>query len=105
MAWQRVASVSEVTEGTPLLIVLAETDIAIFRVGDEVFATDDICSHAEASLCEGDQHGYLIECPRHGGRFDIRTGQAKKFPAISAIQTFPVKIEEGNLFIDDDELT
>ncbi|AEJ41474.1 Rieske (2Fe-2S) iron-sulfur domain protein [Sulfobacillus acidophilus TPY] len=99
MAWQPVAQADEIREGQPVLVVVGEDDIALYRVQDEIFATEDLCSHAEASLSEGDQHGYIIECPRHGGRFDIRTGKAKHFPAVSPIRTYPVKIENGTVFI------
>jgi len=99
VAWQPVAQADEIREGHPVLVVVGEDDIALYRVQDEIYATEDLCSHAEASLSEGDQHGYIIECPRHGGRFDIRTGKAKHFPAVSPIRTYPVKIEDGTVFI------
>jgi 3-phenylpropionate/trans-cinnamate dioxygenase ferredoxin subunit len=90
----------DVVEGQPALAVVGDTEIAVFRVGSDVFAIDDLCSHAEASLSEGDQYEYIVECPRHGGRFDIRTGKARHFPAFSPIRTFPVKIEDGAIYVD-----
>lgn len=103
MAFTRVMEASDVQEGHPALIVLGDTEVAVFRVDDEFFAIDDLCSHAEASLAEGDQYGYIIECPRHGGRFDVRTGKAMHFPAFSPVRTFPVKVEDGAVYIDVEE--
>ncbi len=97
--WRRVASMSEVQPGAPMLVVVDNEDIALFRVNDEIFATDDLCTHAEASLVEGDQNGYLITCPRHGGQFDIRTGAPKHFPVFSPIRTYPVRIDNDDIFI------
>ncbi|MCY0881189.1 MAG: non-heme iron oxygenase ferredoxin subunit [Firmicutes bacterium] len=101
----RVASLEDIQEGRPFLVTLEDYDIALYKVKDSFFATDDLCSHAEASLCEGEQRGFTIECPRHGGSFDIRSGKATHFPAFSPIQTYPVKVEDGALFIelDDDD--
>lgn len=89
----------DIREGEPLLVEFEEEDVTLFRVGDEVFATEDLCTHAEASLSEGEQAGYLITCPRHGGQFDIRTGRATHFPAFSPIRTFPVSIKHGEVYI------
>lgn len=98
--WVRVASVEELKEQNPLLVVLDNEDVALYRVKDQYFATDDLCSHAEASLAEGDLKGYLIHCPRHGGQFDVRTGEAKHFPAYAPIRTYPVKVDGHDIFID-----
>jgi len=98
--WVRVASVDELKQQNPLLVVLDDEDIALYRVKDQYFATDDLCSHAEASLSEGDLKGFLIHCPRHGGQFDVRTGAARHFPAYTPIRTFPVKAEGNEIFIE-----
>ncbi|AUW93495.1 MAG: non-heme iron oxygenase ferredoxin subunit [Sulfobacillus thermosulfidooxidans] len=98
--WVRVASVNDIVAGEPFLVPMEDDDIALYQVNGEYFATDDLCSHAEASLCEGDLVGYIIHCPRHGGQFDVRTGEAKHFPAYAPIRTYPVKVEGSDLFID-----
>lgn len=102
MAFTRVIDAAEVVEGHPVLVVVGDTEVALFRAGEEYHAIDDLCSHAEASLSEGEQYGCIVECPRHGGRFDIRTGKAKHFPAFSPVRTFPLKVEDGGIFIDVD---
>ena len=98
--WKRVAAASEVLEGAPLLVVVEGEDIALFRVKNDVFATDDLCTHAEASLVEGDQEGFIITCPRHGGQFDIRTGAPKHFPVFSPIRTYFVRVEDNDVYIN-----
>lgn len=100
MAWERVAALADVVEGRPHLVVVGDEEITLYRVKDDIFATEDLCTHAEASLAEGEQRGYVIECPRHGGQFDIRTGAPKHFPAFSPLRTFAVKVEDGAIFVD-----
>jgi p-cumate 2,3-dioxygenase ferredoxin subunit len=75
--------------------------VAIYRVNGEFFVTDDTCSHGEASLSEdGSLDGYEVECSWHFGRFDVRTGQPSAMPCEVPIRSWPVKIENGRVFID-----
>lgn len=73
--------------------------IAVFRLGEEFFATDDTCSHGAASLSEGDVTDGMVECPFHSGGFDIRTGEAKRLPCTKAIAVYPVVIENGQVYV------
>lgn len=74
--------------------------IAMFRVDDEVFAIGDRCSHAEASLAEGEVFDGSVECPRHGSEFDLRTGEPSSLPATSPVPSYPVTIEDGIVFLE-----
>jgi 3-phenylpropionate/trans-cinnamate dioxygenase ferredoxin subunit len=65
----------------------------------EFFATDGLCSHENVHLCDGLVMGHLIECPKHNGQFDYRTGEAKRTPACVNIRTYPVKVENGQVFV------
>lgn len=77
--------------------------LAIYQVDGEVFVTDDICSHGEASLSEdGSLEGYQVECSWHFGRFDIRNGEPCAMPCELPIRAWPVKIEDGRVFVDRD---
>lgn len=76
--------------------------IVLYRVGNEIFATEDLCSHAEASLSQGDQQGFVIACPQHGGEFDVRTGKAVHYPAFSPVTTFPVRLDGNDVYLDFD---
>jgi nitrite reductase/ring-hydroxylating ferredoxin subunit len=98
--WVKVAAASAVKEGAPVAVSVEDWEVALWKVGNHWFATDDLCSHAEASLVEGEQQGYRIICPRHGGQFDMRTGAALRFPAATPIATFRVKVEGDDLWVE-----
>lgn len=74
--------------------------IALYQVDGEIFATDNICSHGNARLCDGFLEGHEIECPLHQGKFDIRNGKAMCAPLTEDIRTYPVKIEGDRVFIE-----
>jgi 3-phenylpropionate/trans-cinnamate dioxygenase ferredoxin subunit len=81
-------------------IVDGETAVALFRVGDRVHAIADRCSHAEASLSEGDVFDDEVECPRHGAAFDLTTGKALTLPATMPVSVYATEVRDGNLFIE-----
>ena len=70
----------------------ARYDVAVARDGDEVFAIQDLCSHAAVALTEGEVEDCTIECWLHGSRFDLRTGKPTSFPATEPVATFPVDV-------------
>jgi 3-phenylpropionate/trans-cinnamate dioxygenase ferredoxin subunit len=72
----------------------------VFRIGDEVHAIDDRCSHAEASLAEGEVFDNEVECPRHGAAFDFTTGKALTLPATQPVAVFATQVRDGNVFIE-----
>ena len=69
-------------------------DVCVVKVGSEVFAIGDTCSHSDASLSEGEVSGSKIECWLHGAEFDLRTGQALTPPAVEAVATYKVEIKD-----------
>ncbi len=78
--------------------------IAVFKLNDGYYAIDDTCSHDEASLVEGDiLDDHIIECPMHGAQFDIKTGKNLSFPAVTPVKSYPVKVENGVIFLEIDE--
>jgi 3-phenylpropionate/trans-cinnamate dioxygenase ferredoxin subunit len=95
----KVAAVQEIPENERLFIEINELPIVIFSLNGEFFATGDICSHDRGPIGEGQIEGYEAICPRHGARFDIRTGKVTRFPAASDIPSYPVKVEEGYLYL------
>ena len=73
--------------------------VVIARDG-EYFVTDDICSHGQASLFEGELIGHEILCPHHHGGFDIRSGMPTRAPCVTAVRSYAVRVDDGVLFID-----
>ncbi len=74
-------------------------EVAIFKLDDGVYAIDNICSHEFSQLSEGMVVKGDVYCPKHGSRFDIRSGAVKDFPATRGVKTFPVKIEDGYVWV------
>ena len=83
-------SFESLVESTPIKFDLNGTPVCVTRIGDEVFAIADTCSHSEASLSEGDVTGFKIECWLHGAEFDLRTGEVATPPASIPVETFEV---------------
>jgi naphthalene 1,2-dioxygenase ferredoxin component len=97
--WLDAAADADLWEGAGTPVVLQGREIALFRIGTETFATDNLCTHGHARLCEGFVEGFEIECPVHQGRFDLRSGAATCAPATEAVKTYPVKIEGGRVYL------
>jgi len=87
-----VARVGDVPDGGVRVVRIDDLPIAIFRLGDQHFALEDVCTHDGGPLAEGFVEGDVIECPRHGARFDIRTGAVLAMPAIAPVPTYPVRV-------------
>lgn len=73
--------------------------IALFRIEDDVSAIGDLCSHAEASLSEGEVFDGAVECPRHGSEFDLKTGMPSSLPATAPVATYETVVENGDVFL------
>ena len=73
--------------------------IAVFRIGDDVYAIGDRCSHAEASLAEGEVFDTEVECPRHGAAFDVTTGMPLSLPATKPVPTYHVTVTDGEVIV------
>jgi 3-phenylpropionate/trans-cinnamate dioxygenase ferredoxin subunit len=100
MAWQRVASIADVQADAPLAVTVGERQLAIYRIGDNFYALDDICPHAFALLSSGFIEGDKVECPLHQALFHIPTGKCLGPPATSDLTVFPVKVEGSDIEID-----
>lgn len=81
--------------GTASKVTVGEHAVAIVRIGDDLYAIADRCSHAEASLSEGEVFENEIECPRHGAVFDVTTGAALTLPATKPVDTYEIVIDGG----------
>ena len=101
MALTKACKVGDLKPGEALRLNLAPP-IAVFRLSDGFYATEDTCSHAQASLSAGDidLEECTVECPYHASQFEIRTGQVLSLPASKPIKTYPVKIEGDEVFVE-----
>ena len=88
-----VAKLKDIPEGTALRVDVDGIDVAVVHTEGQVFAIDDICSHAEVSLSEGEVEGCFIECWLHGSRFDLRTGEPSGPPAVEPVPVYSARVE------------
>jgi 3-phenylpropionate/trans-cinnamate dioxygenase ferredoxin subunit len=93
-------SFASLAAGKPVKIEKDGRTICVARVGDQVFAIDDTCSHSEASLSEGDITDFKIECWLHGAEFDLRTGEALTPPAVAPIKVYPVIVDGDSVTVE-----
>ena len=94
-----VAKVSEIPDPGKKLVEVDDRLVAVFHVGGQFYALDDVCTHDGGPLVEGQLDGYHIICPRHGARFDIRTGEALTMPATEPTTAHEVKIEGDTVLV------
>ena len=97
----RLCPVADVKDGEPVGVFLEQLPaLAVYNVDGDIFVTDNLCTHGNAMLTDGYQDGGIIECPFHGGSFDIATGAAKAFPCQVPVKTYPVTIDDEGVCID-----
>ncbi len=95
----KIATNSEIPEGGKLYVELDERLVVIFRAGGDLYCLDDVCTHDGGPLGEGQLSGYEIACPRHGAKFDMRTGQALTMPATEATAVHEIKSEGDDVLV------
>lgn len=100
--WIKVASIEELPPGSYRVVAADDTDIAVFNLDNGFYAIEDVCTHDGGQLTGGECDGCEIICPRHGARFDIRTGEALTAPAYESTAVFPTKIDNGIVYTRDD---
>ena len=100
MSFQRALALAEVPEDEAVGVTVGAQELAIARHGDEVFAVEDVCSHAAVALSEGEVDDCTVECWLHGSRFDLRTGKPTGLPATEPVATFPAEIRGADIYVD-----
>lgn len=98
----KVCKDEEVAEGQVKVVSTRYGRVGLIRLNGEVCAFEDVCTHDDGPLGDGEIDGEEIICPRHGARFNMRTGAATKMPATEGIETYPVTIENGEVTLDMD---
>jgi 3-phenylpropionate/trans-cinnamate dioxygenase ferredoxin subunit len=104
MAFERLCALSDVPNAGSLRVELPDIDIAVVRFDDEVYAIEDVCSHAEVALTDGEvdevDGAPTIECALHGSCFDLRTGEPTNPPATEPVPVYPVRVEGDDVYVD-----
>jgi len=100
MAFVRVANKDDLSPGGVKVVEVGEEEIALCNVEGQVYAVANICTHDNSPLGAGHLIGSEIECPRHGARFDVRTGEAKTLPAVVPLPSFEVKVQGDDIVVD-----
>jgi 3-phenylpropionate/trans-cinnamate dioxygenase ferredoxin subunit len=99
MSFVKVCALADVPDEGALAVEVEDTPVAVVRVGDDVYALRDVCSHAEVALSEGEVYDHTIECWLHGSCFDLRTGKPTNPPATQPVPTYRVKIEGDDVYV------
>ena len=97
--WVRVASASDLREGEVTSVMVGDDNIALYRLEDGVYATDNICTHEYACLSDGWLENGIIECPLHAGQFDVKTGKGLGPPIDVDLKTYSVKVEGDDVLV------
>jgi 3-phenylpropionate/trans-cinnamate dioxygenase ferredoxin component len=96
--FEQIATVDELPPGGRKPVVIDDTPALLLRVGDDFYAIEDVCTHDGQPLTDGPLTGCEITCPRHGARFDVRTGKPLCMPATEPVQTFEIQIRDKAVF-------
>ena len=98
--WVEACDADEIEEEDVMRFDHGSQTYAIYWIDDEYYATDGLCTHEQVHLADGLVMDNIIECPKHNGRFDIRTGAAKGAPVCVNLKTYPVRVEDGKVLIN-----
>jgi nitrite reductase/ring-hydroxylating ferredoxin subunit len=99
LTWHAVAKTSDLSPGEVMYVEVGNDPVALINLEGEFFALHDMCTHEDASLSDGEVIGDEIECPMHGGAFEIRTGLPANFPVVVPVETYAVKIVDDAVLV------
>jgi 3-phenylpropionate/trans-cinnamate dioxygenase ferredoxin component len=94
-----VGPVEAIPEGGVKIVQSGSLFVGVYRIDDALYAIEDRCSHDDGPLCEGERDGFCVVCPRHGARFDLRTGAVLSLPATEDVEAFEVVVRDGEAFV------
>jgi naphthalene 1,2-dioxygenase system ferredoxin subunit len=97
--WIDAVAESELWADAGISVMAEGRDVAIFRSGDAVYASANLCTHGQARLCDGYLDGHEIECPLHQGRFDLRSGAPTCAPASAPLKIYRARIDGGRVYL------
>jgi 3-phenylpropionate/trans-cinnamate dioxygenase ferredoxin subunit len=96
----RVARADEIPPGEKKIVEVDGVLVVVVNLGGAFYAIEDVCTHDGGPLGEGNLEGHELICPRHGARFDVRTGDALTLPAFEAAPTYEVRVEDGDVLVE-----
>jgi len=99
----KICATSDIAEGSVKSFEVGDNVLAIYNVGGTYYATDNECTHGAASLAEGILEDDIIECTLHFGAFNVKTGEAVQAPCFTALRTYKVVVQDGNVCVDLDK--
>jgi len=106
VTFERICGLSEVPEDGSLRVELPDVDVAVVNFDGTIYAIEDVCSHAEVALTDGEVEEFdgapTIECALHGSCFDLRTGAPTNLPATEPVPVYPVRVEGDDVLVDVD---
>lgn len=94
------AKLAEVPQGKMKIVEVGGVPVALCNVDGKIYAIEDVCTHDDGPIGDGRLEGFEAECPRHGARFDVRTGAVTRMPAVVPVRSFPVKVEGDSIFVE-----
>ncbi len=100
--WTPVAAAADLAVGQVRIVDVDGTPVAVFNIGGEFYAVEDVCTHDGGELASGQVEGHSVICPRHGARFCLRSGAVEAPPAYEPIAVFPVRVDDGTVYVRDD---
>jgi 3-phenylpropionate/trans-cinnamate dioxygenase ferredoxin subunit len=102
MSLERAIAADQLEPGKVMVVELEGQEIALCNVDGAFYAIEDVCSHDGSPLDQAELTGCQIECPRHGARFDVRTGRPLTLPAVVPIRAYQVELRDGGVYVDPD---
>jgi len=100
LAFVKVGTIEDVPPGTVKVYEVEDREIAVCNANGELYGIDNVCTHDEGSLDQGELIGFEVECPRHGARFDVRNGEVTQSPAFLPVDTFAVRVDGDEIQVD-----
>ena len=98
-----VCEVNDIPPGERIFVEIGDLPVVILNVAGDFYAIADVCTHDDGPLGDGEVEDHQIVCPRHGARFDIRSGEVLSLPAVKGVNSYPIRVEDHMIFIGVEE--